>query len=96
MSLLETINRPSLLEFNTVAKSAVFGVMHLGIAFSVSYALSGSVAIAGAVTLVEPLVNTVAHYWFDRWWPHRKGTRLKLQHFVVQRLALRAAASPRV
>jgi uncharacterized membrane protein len=84
------------MEYFTMAKSAAFGVMHLGIAFSVSYVLSGSVAIAGAITLVEPLVNTVAHYWFDRWWPQREGTRLKLQQLVLQRLASRAAASPRV
>ena len=51
-----------------MTKSATFGVMHLGIAFGVSYALTGSVAIAGAITLVEPVVNTVAHYFFDRWW----------------------------
>ena len=53
-----------------MVKSASFGVMHLGIAFSVSYLLTGSIAIAGAITLVEPLVNTVAHYFFDRWWGH--------------------------
>lgn len=69
-----------------MAKSAAFGVLHLGIAFGVSYALTGSVAIAGAITLVEPLVNTVAHYFFDRWWGHPRalaalhGARLKLQH----------------
>jgi uncharacterized membrane protein len=49
-------------------KSASFGVLHVGIAFGVSYALTGDVAIAGAITLIEPLVNTVAHYFFDRWW----------------------------
>jgi uncharacterized membrane protein len=54
-----------------MAKSATFGVMHLGIAFTLSYALTGSVAIAGAITLVEPLANTVAHYFFDRWWERR-------------------------
>jgi uncharacterized membrane protein len=54
-----------------MAKSAAFGVLHLGIAFGVSYLLTGSVAIAGAVTLLEPLVNTVAHYFFDRWWERR-------------------------
>jgi uncharacterized membrane protein len=51
-------------------KSASFGVVHLGIAFGVSYALTGDVAIAGAITLVEPAVNTVAHYLFDRYWGH--------------------------
>ncbi|MBL8328011.1 MAG: DUF2061 domain-containing protein [Rubrivivax sp.] len=53
-----------------MAKSAAFGVMHVIIAFSVGYALTGSVAVAGAITLIEPLVNTVAHYFFDRWWGH--------------------------
>ncbi|MFZ2990055.1 DUF2061 domain-containing protein [Ideonella sp.] len=55
-----------------MAKSASFGVMHLGIAFAVSYALSGSLAVAGAITVVEPICNTVAHYFFDGWWERRK------------------------
>lgn len=54
-----------------MAKSAAFGVMHFGIAFGVSYTLTGSWSIAGAITVVEPLVNTVAHYFFDRWWEQR-------------------------
>jgi uncharacterized membrane protein len=53
-----------------MAKSAAFGVVHVVIAFSVGYALTGSWALAGAITLIEPLVNTVAHYVFDRWWGH--------------------------
>lgn len=58
-----------------MAKSATFGVMHLGIAFSVSWLLTGSVAVAGAITLVEPVANTVAHYFFDRWWARREQAR---------------------
>ena len=54
-----------------MAKSGAFGVMHLGIAFSVSFVLTGDVAIAGAITLIEPVVNTVAHDFFDRWWERR-------------------------
>lgn len=53
-----------------MAKSAAFGVLHVVIAFSVGYALTGNLAVAGAITLIEPLVNTVAHYFFDRWWGH--------------------------
>jgi uncharacterized membrane protein len=69
-----------------MAKSAAFGVVHLGIAFSVSYALTGSVATAGAITVIEPLANTVAHYFFERGWGHpqavaaRRSARLKLRH----------------
>lgn len=51
-----------------MAKTAVFGVIHLAIAFSVTYALTGNVWAASAVTLVEPAVNMVAHYFFDKWW----------------------------
>lgn len=58
-----------------MAKSATFGVMHLGIAFSVSWLLTGSVAVAGAITLVEPVANTVAHYFFERWWARREQAR---------------------
>ena len=58
-----------------MTKSAVFGVMHVVIAFSVGYTFTSSFAIAGAMTLVEPLVNTVAHYFFDRWWEARGQRR---------------------
>ncbi len=53
-----------------MAKPATFGVMHFGIAFGVSDTLTGAVATAGAITLMEPLVNTGAHDFFDRWWAH--------------------------
>ncbi len=51
-----------------MTKTASFGLMHLGTAFGVTYAMTGSVAIAGAVTFVEPLVNTVLHYFHDKHW----------------------------
>lgn len=59
-----------------MAKSASFGLLHVGIAFGVSYLLTGSVAVAGAITVVEPIVNTAAHYFFDRWWESRSPQRL--------------------
>lgn len=55
-----------------MAKTLTFGIMHLGIAFSVTYALTGSLAISGAITFIEPAVNTVAHYFFDRYWEKRE------------------------
>lgn len=51
-----------------MAKSAAFGVMHVGIAFGVTYTLTGNAWVASAVTIVEPAINTVAHYFFDKWW----------------------------
>ena len=40
-----------------MAKTATFGVMHVITAFSVTYAMTGSITIAGVVTFVpvEPL-----------------------------------------
>jgi uncharacterized membrane protein len=55
-----------------MTKTLTFGIMHLGIAFSVTYALTGSLAISGAITFIEPAVNTVAHYFFDKFWEHRE------------------------
>jgi uncharacterized membrane protein len=51
-----------------MAKSAAFGVLHLGIAFGVSYTLSGSLTVAGAIAFIEPMMNVFAHYFFERWW----------------------------
>lgn len=51
-----------------MAKTATFGVMHIGTSFTVTYAITGSISVAGIVTFVEPLVNTVMHYFFDKYW----------------------------
>ncbi len=56
-----------------MTKTLCFGVMHLITAFSVTYALTGSVTIAGAVTFIEPLANTVLHYFFDKYWDHPRA-----------------------
>lgn len=71
-----------------MAKTATFGVMHVITAFSVTYALTGSVSIAGIVTFVEPLVNTVMHYFFDKYWDH---PRVKTLRGVVADLVARRA-----
>jgi len=56
-----------------MAKTATFGVMHVITAFSVTYAMTGSLTIAGVVTFVEPVVNTVMHYFFDKYWDHPRA-----------------------
>jgi uncharacterized membrane protein len=60
-----------------MAKTATFGVLHLVTSFSVTYTLTGSMTIAGVVTFVEPLVNTVMHYFFDRYWDHPGAERIR-------------------
>lgn len=60
-----------------MAKTATFGVMHVITAFSVTYAMTGNIAVAGVVTFVEPLVNTVMHYFFDKYWDHPRAEALR-------------------
>ena len=49
-------------------KTLTYLVLHLTIAFSVAYLLTGSMAIAGVITLVEPLANAVAFYFHEKVW----------------------------
>jgi len=65
----------------SVRKTAIFASIHFVNAVAVIWMLTGSLAIAGAMALVEPLANAVALYFFDRWWhrPRRVApTRLEL------------------
>ena len=52
----------------SLRKSTLFALIHLFNAVAVVWALTGSVAIAGALALIEPLVNAAALHAFDRWW----------------------------
>ena len=49
-------------------KTATFTVMHFCIAFAVTYALTGSVAIGGLVAAIEPLCNSVGFYFHEKLW----------------------------
>lgn len=60
-----------------MAKTATFGVLHLATSFTVTYGLTGSLSIAGIVTFVEPLVNTVMHYFFDKYWDAPRVEKLR-------------------
>lgn len=49
-------------------KTGSFAVVHFAVAFTVSYLLTGSVVIAGALAIIEPMVNTVAFFLHDWTW----------------------------
>jgi len=49
-------------------KTLSFAVLHFGVAFTIAYALTGSVAVATGIGLIEPLANTVAFYLHERAW----------------------------
>ena len=51
-----------------MTKTVTFAIMHFSVAFAVAYLLTGSLAVGGAVALVEPLVNTVGYHIHERIW----------------------------
>lgn len=51
-----------------LAKTISFAALHFSVAFGVAYALTGSVAVATGIGLIEPLVNTVAFFFHERVW----------------------------
>jgi uncharacterized membrane protein len=54
-------------------KTVTFAITHMTVAFLVGWALTGSVAIGGALALVEPLVNTVAYFFHEKLWERRSA-----------------------
>lgn len=57
----------------TLLKTMSFAVLHFSVGFGVTYALTGSVAIATGVALIEPAVNTVVFFLHEQAWA-RVGT----------------------
>ena len=51
-----------------MVKTMSFAVVHMSVAFSVVYAMTGSAAAGGAAALVEPAVNTVAYFFHEKAW----------------------------
>ncbi len=49
-------------------KTLSFGVVHFTVAFTVTWLLTGSVAIGGLVALIEPVMNTIAYHWHEKAW----------------------------
>ena len=57
-----------------LAKTLTFLALHLTIGFSVAYVLTGSLAIAGGIALIEPCINAVAFFFHEKAWK-RMGQR---------------------
>lgn len=51
-----------------MAKTISFGALHMTVAFSVAYVLSGSLLVGGAIALVEPMINTVVYFFHEKVW----------------------------
>lgn len=53
---------------HSLAKTASFATVHFAVAFGIGYLLTGSVTIASAIALIEPLANTIAYFFHERLW----------------------------
>ena len=51
-----------------MTKTITFGAVHMTVAFTVAYLLSGSMLVGGAIALVEPAINTVAYFFHEKVW----------------------------
>ena len=51
-----------------LVKTFSFAVLHFAVGFGVTYALTGSVAVASGVAVLEPAVNTVVFYLHEKAW----------------------------
>ncbi len=64
-------------------KTLTFLALHLLVGFTVAYLFSGSLALAGGIALVEPLVNAVVFFFHERAW--ERGTRPALLDVLLHR-----------
>lgn len=49
-------------------KTFTFALIHISVAFTVVYLLTGSAWAGGAVALIEPACNTVAYHFHEKAW----------------------------
>lgn len=60
-------------------KTGTYLSIHLTVGFTVAYLMTGSVALAGGIALVEPVINAVAFFFHEKAWkkiqvrPPREG-----------------------
>ena len=64
-----------------VMKTLSYGTLHFTVGFGVTYALTGEVAIAFGVALIEPAVNTVVFYFHEKAWARWPAKALKTVGF---------------
>jgi len=60
-----------------VTKTLSFAVVHFFVAFTVAFALTGSIAIGGTIALIEPALNTVAYFFHEKAWDAVRAPRLR-------------------
>ncbi|WP_448659664.1 DUF2061 domain-containing protein [Sphingomonas sp. CJ99] len=65
-------------------KTLTYLVIHLAIGFSVAYAFTGSLAIAGGIALIEPCCNAIAYFFHEKAWAKDWSNFSMLKAFAHQ------------
>jgi uncharacterized membrane protein len=68
-------------------KTLTYLSIHLTVGFTVAYAMTGSLALAGGIALVEPVINAVAFFFHEQAWK-RVDARREAPWFRKGRAAL--------
>ena len=76
---------------NDLIKTLTYLSIHLTIGFSVAYAFTGSVSIAGGIALLEPCINAVAFFFHEKAW--KRGRPAWLDRFASKSASGRRLAS---
>ncbi|MEY6434058.1 DUF2061 domain-containing protein [Thioalkalicoccus limnaeus] len=58
-----------------MAKTLSFGILHMIVAFTVAYLLTGSLVVGGAIALIEPIANTIAYFFHEKVWDRVRASR---------------------
>jgi uncharacterized membrane protein len=67
-------------------KTFTYLSIHLTIGFSVAYAFTGSVSMAGGIALIEPCINAVAFFFHEKAWK-RVERQAQIDPFVRDAVA---------
>lgn len=49
-------------------KTGTYLTIHLTVGFTVAYLMTGSLALAGGIALIEPVINAVAFFFHEQAW----------------------------
>ncbi|MDX9874339.1 MAG: DUF2061 domain-containing protein [Spongiibacteraceae bacterium] len=56
-----------------MTKTLTFACLHVSVAFTVVYLMTGNMMVGGAVALLEPACNTVAYFFHEQFWERRRA-----------------------
>ncbi len=56
-------------------KTLTYLSIHLTVGFTVAYAFTGSLSLAGGIALIEPCINAVAFFFHEKVWKRIQARR---------------------